>query len=57
MLGLAGQGPQALITGSTNTSAITLYYATGFTERARRPALGDAIWQPDFSDWVLLTRV
>lgn len=57
MLGQAGQGPQALITGSTNTSAITLYHATGFTERARRPALGDAIWQPEFPDWVLLTRV
>jgi ribosomal protein S18 acetylase RimI-like enzyme len=57
MLGQAGQGPQALITGSTNTSAITLYHATGFTERARRTAVGDAIWQPDFPDWVLLTRV
>jgi ribosomal protein S18 acetylase RimI-like enzyme len=60
MLGQAGQGPQdqtqALITGSSNASAITLYHAAGFTERARRPAVGDALWQPPFADWILLTR-
>lgn len=57
MLGQVGQGPQALITGSTNASALALYATTGFTEQARRPAVGDDLWQPDFPDWVLLTRV
>ena len=60
MLGQTGQGPQeqaqALITGSTNAPALALYRTAGFTERARRPALGDPIWHPDFPDWVLLTR-
>lgn len=56
MLGMAGQGPQALISGSTNDPALALYRAAGFTPTARRPATGDAHWQPDFPDWVLLTR-
>ena len=56
MLGQAGQGPQALITGSNNTAALALYHSTGFSEDARRPAAGDDIWQPDFPDWVLLSR-
>jgi ribosomal protein S18 acetylase RimI-like enzyme len=56
MLNQAGQGPQALITGSTNASALGLYHTAGFTECARRPATGDAIWQPDSPDWVLLSR-
>ena len=52
----AGQGPQALITGSDNHAALGLYHSAGFTEIARRPAAGDAIWQPPFPDWLLLTR-
>ncbi|MEZ5754490.1 MAG: GNAT family N-acetyltransferase [Paracoccaceae bacterium] len=36
--------------------ALALYHAAGFTETARRPAQGDAHWQPDFPDWLLLTR-
>lgn len=56
MLDGAGQGPQALITASGNAAALALYHATGFREAARRPARGDAHWQPDFPDWVLLTR-
>lgn len=68
MLGQAGQGPQALITAGPTaadqpeggkphtTPALALYHAAGFTERARRPALGNAMWQPDFPEWILLTR-
>lgn len=57
MLAEAGQGPQALITGSDNAGALALYRAAGFTETARRPAVGDANWPapPDF--WSLLCRV
>ncbi|WP_434621739.1 GNAT family N-acetyltransferase [Tabrizicola sp. M-4] len=36
--------------------ALALYHAAGFREAARRPAQGDAHWQPDFPDWALLTR-
>ena len=56
LLDNAGQGPQALITGSDNTPALALYRSAGFTEAARRPATGDALWQPTHPDWVLLTR-
>lgn len=56
MLGQAGQGPQAVITGSDNTPALTLYRDAGFAEAARRPAVGDGLWQPTHPDWVLLTR-
>jgi len=56
LLAQAGQGPQALITGSDNRPALALYRSAGFTETARRPAKGDPIWQPDFPDWLLLTR-
>ena len=56
MLGQTGQGAQALNTGSDNAPALALYRAAGFTEIARRPAQGDANWQPTFSDWLLLTR-
>ena len=56
MLDNAGQGPQALITGSDNHAALALYRSAGFTEIARRPAIGDAIWHPPFQDWLLLTR-
>lgn len=56
MLDAAGQGPQALITGSDNHAALALYRSAGFTETARRPAMGDALWQPPFQDWLLLTR-
>lgn len=56
MLARAGQGAQALITGSDNIAALALYRATGFCEAARRPARGDANWQPDFTHWLLLTR-
>ena len=52
----AGQGPQALITGDDNSAARALYHRAGFSEAARRPAAGDALWQPSNADWVLLTR-
>lgn len=56
LLWQAGQGPQALITGDDNAAALALYQRAGFVETARRPAVGDALWQPDHADWVLLTR-
>lgn len=56
MLEQAGQGPQAVITGSDNAPALALYRDAGFAEAARRPALGDGVWQPTHRDWVLLTR-
>lgn len=56
MLAQAGQGTQALITGSDNAPALALYRGAGFTETARRPATGDTRWQPDFSEWLLLQR-
>jgi ribosomal protein S18 acetylase RimI-like enzyme len=56
MLDHAGQGPHALITGSDNHEALALYRSAGFTETARRPAIGDHLWQPHFPDWLLLTR-
>lgn len=56
LLDSAGQGPQALITGSDNHAALALYRSAGFTEAARRPATGDALWHPHFPEWLLLTR-
>lgn len=56
LLRQAGQGPQALITGDDNAAALALYRRAGFVETARRPAVGDALWQPAHADWVLLTR-
>lgn len=56
MLDRAGQGPQAVITGSDNAPALALYRSAGFAEAARRPATGDDLWQPTHPDWVLLTR-
>lgn len=56
LLQRAGQGPQALITGDDNAAALALYRRAGFAETARRPAVGDALWQPAHADWVLLTR-
>jgi len=56
MLDAAGQGRQALITGSDNLPARTLYRAAGFAETARRPATGDRAWQLAFDDWLLLVR-
>ncbi len=53
----AGQGPQALITGSDNAAALALYRAAGFTETARRPAVGDANWPAPPDHWSLLCRV
>lgn len=63
-----GQGPQALFTAGhpaadqprgghpQTTPALALNHAASFTERARRPAIGDSIWQPDFPEWTLLVR-
>ncbi|MBU9698395.1 GNAT family N-acetyltransferase [Rhodobacteraceae bacterium HSP-20] len=56
LLAQAGQGPQALITGSDNAPALSLYRSAGFTEQARRPAQGDIHWQPAFFHWLLLAR-
>ena len=51
------EAPDQVRGGSPQTTpALALYHATGFTERARRPAIGEAIWHPDFADWILLTR-
>lgn len=56
LLDQAGEGPQALITGSNNAAALALYRRAGFEETARRRAVGDALWQPGHAEWVLLTR-
>lgn len=58
LLGHAGQGgPACLITGAGNGAALALYARAGFAEIARRKAVGDAVWQPPWTDWVLLRRV
>lgn len=57
LLDHAGQGgPSCLITGAGNGAALSLYARAGYTEVARRPAVGDAVWSPPWQDWVLMRR-